>query len=143
MFGFSFEKLIVIAVIAIALVGPARLPAYASKLAALVTALRRMADGARDRMREELGPDFDDVDWKKLDPRQYNPRQIIRQALQDDAPSGDTRPDEAPSGDAAPGDAPSGDAPPEDRAIDGVPSSDDRRDTAPATAGETERRTRS
>lgn len=35
-------------------------------------------------MREELGPDFDDMDWKKLDPRQYDPRRIIREALQED-----------------------------------------------------------
>ncbi len=34
-------------------------------------------------MREELGPDFDDMDWKKLDPRQYDPRRIIREALQE------------------------------------------------------------
>ena len=42
-----------------------------------------MATGAKDRMREEMGPDFDDVDWKKLDPRQYDPRRIIREALTD------------------------------------------------------------
>jgi sec-independent protein translocase protein TatB len=86
MFGLSLEKLTLIALIAIVIVGPARLPAYAAKLAALVTALRRMADGAKDRMRDELGPEFDHVDWKKLDPRQYDPRQIIRQALIDPAP---------------------------------------------------------
>ena len=40
-----------------------------------------MANGAKDRMRDEMGPDFDDVDWKKLDPRQYDPRRIIREAL--------------------------------------------------------------
>jgi sec-independent protein translocase protein TatB len=38
-------------------------------------------------MREEMGPDFDDIDWKKLDPRQYDPRRIIREALiEDDEP---------------------------------------------------------
>ena len=37
--------------------------------------------GAKDA-REEMGPDFD-VDWKKLDPRQYDPRRIIREALTD------------------------------------------------------------
>jgi sec-independent protein translocase protein TatB len=31
-----------------------------------------------------LGPDFDDMDWKKLDPRQYDPRRIIREALKED-----------------------------------------------------------
>ncbi len=40
----------------------------------------------KDRMREEMGPEFDEVDWKKLDPRQYDPRRIIREALIDDAP---------------------------------------------------------
>jgi sec-independent protein translocase protein TatB len=44
-----------------------------------------MANGARDRLREEMGPEFDDVDWKKLDPRQYDPRRIIREALLDEA----------------------------------------------------------
>ena len=38
-------------------------------------------------MKEEMGPEFDDVDWKKLDPRQYDPRRIIREALLDDAPA--------------------------------------------------------
>ena len=37
-------------------------------------------------MREEMGPDFDELDWKKLDPRQYDPRRIIREALLDDEP---------------------------------------------------------
>ena len=67
--------------IAIFLVGPDRLPGYAAQLARLVRSLRDMANGAKDRMRDELGPDFDEVDWKKLDPRQYDPRRIIREAL--------------------------------------------------------------
>jgi len=80
----TFDKLIIIAVIAVFLVGPDRLPAYAAQLARLVKSLRSMADGAKDRMREEMGPEFDEVDWKKLDPRQYDPRRIIREALLDD-----------------------------------------------------------
>ena len=61
-------------------------PAVGAQLARLVRSLRAMADGAKDRMREEMGPEFDEVDWKKLDPRQYDPRRIIRDALLDDAP---------------------------------------------------------
>lgn len=83
-FGLTFDKLIIIAVIAVFLVGPDRLPAYAATLARLVKSLRAMADGAKDRMREEMGPEFDEVDWTKLDPRQYDPRRIIREALLDD-----------------------------------------------------------
>jgi sec-independent protein translocase protein TatB len=82
-FGLTFDKLIIIAVIAVFLVGPDRLPAYAAQLARVVKSLRTMADGAKDRMREEMGPEFDEVDWTKLDPRQYDPRRIIREALLD------------------------------------------------------------
>lgn len=73
-----------IGIIAIFVVGPERLPHYAAQLARLTRSLRDLANGAKDRMREELGPDYNDVDWKKLDPRQYDPRRIIREALLDD-----------------------------------------------------------
>ena len=83
-FGLTFDKLLIIAVIAVFLIGPDRLPGYAAQLARLVRSLRTMADGAKERMREEMGPEFDEVDWKKLDPRQYDPRRIIREALIDE-----------------------------------------------------------
>ena len=91
-FGLTFEKLLIIAVIAVFLLGPERLPGYAAKFAQLIRTLRDMARGAKDRMRDEMGPEFDDVDWQKLDPRQYDPRRIIREALLDD----DDAPDPAP-----------------------------------------------
>ena len=80
-FGLTFDKLLIIGIIAVFLLGPDRLPYYAAQLAKLVKSLRRMATGAKERMREEMGPEFDDVDWKRLDPRQYDPRRIIREAL--------------------------------------------------------------
>jgi len=83
-FGLTFDKLLIIAVIAVFLIGPDRLPGYAAQLARLVRSLRTMADGAKERMRDEMGPEFDEVDWKKLDPRQYDPRRIIREALIDE-----------------------------------------------------------
>jgi sec-independent protein translocase protein TatB len=82
--GFSFDKLIVIAVLAVFLLGPERIPHYAAQLGRLVRTVREMANGAKERLRDEMGPDFDDVDWKKLDPRQYDPRRIIREALLED-----------------------------------------------------------
>ena len=91
-FGLTFDKLLIIAVIAVFLIGPERLPGYAAQLARLVRSLRTMADGAKDRMREEMGPEFDEVDWKKLDPRQYDPRRIIREALVDEPPAAVPKP---------------------------------------------------
>ena len=86
MFDFSFDKLLVIGVIAVIVIGPTRLPAYAARLGRLVRSLRTMANGAKERVREELGPDADDFEWSRLDPRQYDPRRIIRDALAADPP---------------------------------------------------------
>jgi sec-independent protein translocase protein TatB len=91
-FGLTFDKLLIIGIIAVFLLGPERLPYYASQLARLVKSLRGMANGAKERMREEMGPDFDDIDWKRLDPRQYDPRRIIREALIDDEPEPTIKP---------------------------------------------------
>jgi sec-independent protein translocase protein TatB len=93
-FGLTFDKLLIVAVIAAFLLGPERLPTYAAKLGQLTRTLRDFANGAKDRMRDEMGPEFDDVDWKKLDPRQYDPRRIIREALLEDgvAPAGAIKP---------------------------------------------------
>jgi sec-independent protein translocase protein TatB len=83
-FGLTFDKLLIVAIIAAFLIGPERLPVYAARLGQLTRSLRDFANGAKTRMREEMGPEFDEVDWKKLDPRQYDPRRIIREALLDD-----------------------------------------------------------
>ncbi|GAA4266974.1 Sec-independent protein translocase TatB [Frondihabitans peucedani] len=88
----NFDKLFVIALIAVLLLGPARLPIYAQKLAQLVKTVRGMADTARDRMRDEMGDEFSDVDWQKLDPRQYDPRRIIRDALLEEPTTAITTP---------------------------------------------------
>jgi sec-independent protein translocase protein TatB len=45
-----------------------------------------MASGAQEKLRQELGPEFEDIDWRKMDPRQYDPRRIIREALLEDEP---------------------------------------------------------
>ena len=85
MFGLSTEKFVILAIIAVFVLGPERLPHYAAQLAKLVKQLRRMVDGAKDQLSAEMGDEFNEVDWQKLDPRQYDPRRIIRDALLDEA----------------------------------------------------------
>jgi sec-independent protein translocase protein TatB len=91
MFDLSLGKIAIIAVLALFLVGPDKLPAYAAKLGQWVRVARGMVDGAKERVREELGPEFDDVDWQRLDPRQYDPRRIVREALLEPAPASSGR----------------------------------------------------
>jgi sec-independent protein translocase protein TatB len=80
-FDLSFEKLLVIGLLALFLVGPDRLPALAAQLGRWVRTAKAMTDTAKERVREELGPDFDDEAWRQLDPRRYDPRRIVREAL--------------------------------------------------------------
>ncbi|MFI5084945.1 MAG: twin-arginine translocase TatA/TatE family subunit [Actinomycetales bacterium] len=84
MLGINGGELIIIAIVAVLVIGPTRLPEYAEKLRNLIREVRRMATGAKETIKEESGVDLDSVDWKKLDPRQYDPRRIIREALLDD-----------------------------------------------------------
>lgn len=81
MFGLSAEKLIILALLAVLIIGPERLPYYSKQLGEWVRKAKRMVDNAQVQLKSELGEDFQDVDWKKLDPRQYDPRRIVREAL--------------------------------------------------------------
>ncbi|MDQ0213026.1 Sec-independent protein translocase TatB [Arthrobacter sp. SRS-W-1-2016] len=86
MIDISVEKIALLLIIAVLVLGPTKLPEYARKLGRLIRELRRMASGAQEKLRQELGPEFEDIDWRKMDPRQYDPRRIIREALLEDEP---------------------------------------------------------
>lgn len=83
MLGINGWEIVLLAVIAVFLIGPERLPEYAAKLAHGIRRLRVMAEGARGQLRDQLGPEYDDIDWRQYDPRQYDPRRIVREALLD------------------------------------------------------------
>lgn len=87
MFGLSGEKILILGVLAAIILGPDRLPDYARKLAQFVKGVRKFAQNANSQMKEELGEGFEDMDWRKLDPRQYDPRRIVREALLDEVQS--------------------------------------------------------
>jgi len=103
-------ELIVLAVIGLIVLGPDRLPDLARDAARMLRNLREMATGARQQLRDELGPEFADVDLRNLnprtavqravfgddvpdlrkyDPRRYNPGAIVRDAIlgEDEAPA--------------------------------------------------------
>ncbi|WP_150955483.1 twin-arginine translocase TatA/TatE family subunit [Microbacterium testaceum] len=97
-FGLTIEKLILIGVIAAVLIGPERLPAAAESLRRAIVHVRGLARSAQERVREELGPEITDVDWQRLDPRRYDPRRIVREALlADPSPMGEPAPVAGPS----------------------------------------------
>jgi sec-independent protein translocase protein TatB len=80
-FGINGWELILLGLLAVFILGPERLPGYAAKLAQGVRKLRVMAEGAKGQLKDQLGPDYEDIDWRQYDPRQYDPRRIVREAL--------------------------------------------------------------
>ena len=81
------SEIVILLVLVAVIVGPQRLPQYAEQLARLVRTLRDLARGATQSIKEELGPEAADLDFTKLDPRQYDPRRIVRDALAEDLTS--------------------------------------------------------
>ena len=75
------SEFLVIALLALILVGPERLPEYVRGLRSVVLRLRALLKDGQAVLKEELG---EDVDWAQLDPRTYDPRRIVREALFDD-----------------------------------------------------------
>ena len=81
MFDINGWELLLLGVLAVLVLGPERLPEYAAKFGRFVRQARAMADRAKEQLKEEMGPEFSDVDWRAYDPRQYDPRRIVRDAL--------------------------------------------------------------
>lgn len=84
MFDINGGEFVVLAVVGLVVIGPERLPKYAADLGRMVREARSFARNAREQVKAEMGEDFDDVDWQQLDPRRYDPRRIVREALLDD-----------------------------------------------------------
>ena len=83
-FGINGSEFLVIILVAVIVVGPQRLPEYTRKLTQMVRQLRVFLDNARSQIAEEVGPEMADLDLSSLDPRQYDPRKIVRDALGED-----------------------------------------------------------
>jgi sec-independent protein translocase protein TatB len=81
--GVNGWEVVLLALIAVFVLGPDRLPEYAAKLAQGIKKLRVMAEGARGQLKDQLGPEYEDINWRQYDPRQYDPRRIVKEALLD------------------------------------------------------------
>jgi sec-independent protein translocase protein TatB len=78
-FDLSIPKLLVLAVIALIIFGPNELPKIASQAGRALRDLRKIAEGAKNDLREGLGPEFSDFDIEDL-----NPKRFVQKHLFDD-----------------------------------------------------------
>src|SRR5947209_2312963 len=96
MFDISWPEFFVLVVAGLFILGPERLPGAAAWLGKTVRQVRDYATGARDQLKSELGPEFDDL-RKPLDDlrglRDFNPRAAITKTLLDATGGYDPRDD--------------------------------------------------
>jgi len=88
----GWGEILVLIVAGLFILGPERLPEAAAWLGRTIRQVKDYASGAREQLRGELGPEFDEL-RKPLDElrglRSYNPRAAVRRTLFDDGGNGD------------------------------------------------------
>lgn len=83
MFGVGLPEFAVLAFVAVLVFGPDKLPELARQAGQVVRRVRSLANAARDELRDELGPEYADLELRDLDPRTIVKRHIA-EALEDD-----------------------------------------------------------
>jgi len=84
-FGVGLSEMAVIALVAVLVFGPDKLPELARQAGAILRKMRTFANAARDELRTELGPDYADLELRDLDPRTIV-RRHIQEAMDDPEP---------------------------------------------------------
>jgi sec-independent protein translocase protein TatB len=82
-FDLSLWKLLVLAVLALIIFGPERLPGIATQAGRMLRELRRMAEGAKAELQEGLGPEFTEL-TQNFDVADLNPRRFVRKHVIDE-----------------------------------------------------------
>jgi sec-independent protein translocase protein TatB len=71
MFNIGAGELIVLAVLALILIGPDKLPSFAQSAAQFLQKVRGMANSATAELRENLGPGYEDLQVTDLHPKKF------------------------------------------------------------------------
>ena len=86
-FDFVPGEIIGLALLAMILIGPERLPTFAVDAARFVKKARTFASKATSELKENLGPGFEDLEPSDLNPKSFIKKQIANVMDQDDADS--------------------------------------------------------
>jgi len=73
----NVTKLLVLGVIALLVFGPERLPGIAAQAGRALRELRRMAEGAKSELQDNLGPEFTNFDIADLNPKHFVRKHLV------------------------------------------------------------------
>jgi sec-independent protein translocase protein TatB len=73
----GLPEVLVIALVAVLVFGPNRLPEFARTAGRFLRTLRQMVNTAQDDLRRELGPEFSDLDVRDLNPRSFVKKHLL------------------------------------------------------------------
>jgi sec-independent protein translocase protein TatB len=76
-FDLSLPKLLVLAVIALIIFGPNELPQIAAQAGRALRDLRKIAESAKNDLREGLGPEFADFEIEDLNPKRFVQKHLL------------------------------------------------------------------
>jgi sec-independent protein translocase protein TatB len=78
MIDFNASEIVILVVLAVIIFGPDKLPTLARKAARVLSYVRNIANDAQGKLREELGPEFSNLNLADL-----NPKALVASALVD------------------------------------------------------------
>ena len=84
MFGIGLPEFAVLAFVGVLVFGPDKLPELARQSARMLRHAKRFAEGARDELRSQLGPEYSDLELRDLDPRAVVRRHVAEAWEHDD-----------------------------------------------------------
>ena len=85
-FDFGAGEVIGLALLAMILLGPDKLPQFAVDAAKMVKKIKNFASTATNELKENLGPGFEDLQPSDLHPKTFIKKQLATALDEDDSP---------------------------------------------------------
>jgi sec-independent protein translocase protein TatB len=110
-FDIGTGELLALAVVALLVLGPEKLPRYAADAARFLRQLRNLANDARSEVTKELGPELEGLNLRDMNPRALMRKHLLDgldddQDDEDDGPATRSRPSPRERPEATSSDAP-------------------------------------
>ena len=75
--GFGISEVMMLVVLGVIMFGPEKIPEYSRKAARVVHFLRNVANNAQTQLRNELGPEYADLDIRDLTPKNFIQKHLL------------------------------------------------------------------